>query len=126
MKTDYSKENLEAIVKESYSLTDVIKKLGLQPVGSTFKTVQKYISTYGINTEHFSGQNWRKGKKQTYVNKLEDILKPNTNYGSSRLLKRLIDEGIKPYECEKCHQKHKNIIAKDDDIKKIIEISTKQ
>ena len=30
------------------------------------------------------------------------------------------------YECEKCHQKHKNIIAKDDDIKKIIEISTKR
>ncbi len=30
------------------------------------------------------------------------------------------------YECTKCHQKHKNIVAKDDDINKIIEISTKQ
>lgn len=103
MKADYSKENLEPIVKESYSFAEVIRKLGLQPVGSTFKTVKKYISFYNINVDHFSGQNWRKGKKQTYVNKLEDILKDNTNYGSHRLLKRLVDEGIKSYECEKCH-----------------------
>ena len=27
------------------------------------------------------------------------------------------------YECEKCKEKHKNIIAKDDDMNKIIEIS---
>ena len=28
------------------------------------------------------------------------------------------------YKCEKCNELHKNIIAKDDDIEKIIEIST--
>lgn len=27
------------------------------------------------------------------------------------------------YKCSKCHEKHKNIIAKDDDMDKIIEIS---
>ncbi len=27
------------------------------------------------------------------------------------------------YECEKCHETHKNIIAKDDDMNMIIEIS---
>ena len=27
------------------------------------------------------------------------------------------------YECTKCHQTHKNIVAKDDDTEKIIEIS---
>lgn len=27
------------------------------------------------------------------------------------------------YQCEKCHKYHKNIIAKDDDMSKIIEIS---
>ncbi len=29
------------------------------------------------------------------------------------------------YECEKCHQKHKNIMAIDDDMNKIIELSKK-
>ncbi len=29
------------------------------------------------------------------------------------------------YKCEKCGETHKNIIAKDDDMDKIIEISTK-
>ena len=27
------------------------------------------------------------------------------------------------YECEKCHQKHKNIMANDDDMDRIIELS---
>ena len=30
------------------------------------------------------------------------------------------------YQCEKCHQSHKNIIAKDDDMNEIIKISTKK
>ncbi len=30
------------------------------------------------------------------------------------------------YKCEKCGELHKNIIAKDDDMNKLIEISTKQ
>lgn len=30
------------------------------------------------------------------------------------------------YQCEKCKEKHKNTIAKDDDMEKIIEISIKQ
>ena len=30
------------------------------------------------------------------------------------------------YECERCRQKHKNIIAKDDDMDVIIELSKKQ
>ena len=29
------------------------------------------------------------------------------------------------YQCEKCKEQHKNIIAKDDDMNKIIKISTK-
>jgi len=27
------------------------------------------------------------------------------------------------YKCEKCHETHKNIIARDDDMKRIIEVS---
>lgn len=103
MKADYSKENLEQIVKDSYSVSEVARKLGLKDKGGTLETIKKYISIYGIDSSHFTGQNWRKNKSKTYVNKLEDILKPNTNYSSSRLLKRLVEEGIKPYECEKCH-----------------------
>lgn len=30
------------------------------------------------------------------------------------------------YKCEKCHQEHKNIMAKDDDINEIIKISTNE
>lgn len=55
MKTNYSKENLEKIVKESYSLSDVIRALGLVPKGSNFSNIKKYIEKYKINTDHFIG-----------------------------------------------------------------------
>lgn len=102
MKANYSKENLESIVKDSYSIAEVARKLGLVDKGSTFKTIKKYITKYNLDTSHFTGLAWRKGKKDTYVNKLDDILKDGINYGSNRLLTRLVKAGLKQYECEKC------------------------
>ena len=34
---------------------------------------------------------------------LEDILKPNVNYRSDRLKKRLVEKGILEYKCAKCN-----------------------
>lgn len=55
MKANYSKENLEKIVKGSYSISDVARALELVPKGSTFKTIKKYIEKYKLDTSHFTG-----------------------------------------------------------------------
>lgn len=52
---NFTKEELEQIVKESYSYRDVIKKVGYTTVsGGNTKTVRKRIERYGIDTSHFS------------------------------------------------------------------------
>ena len=43
IKEKYQKENFEKIVKKSHTITEVICNLGLNPAGSNFKTIKKYI-----------------------------------------------------------------------------------
>ena len=105
MKKYYEKENLENVVKESYSFSEVLRKIGLKPLGSNFYTVKKYILIYNIDISHFKGSVWNKGMSNTdysAIYKLDEILKKNTNFKSDSLKKRLIAEGLKEWKCEKC------------------------
>lgn len=105
MKANYNKENLIEIVKNSYSISDVARILGLKPMGSNFNTIRKYIDLYNIDISHFTGQTWNKGinyLEKTAIVPLSKILQENTNFQSDQLKKRLISEGIKEYKCEKC------------------------
>jgi Zn finger protein HypA/HybF involved in hydrogenase expression len=105
MKEYYHKDKLEQIVRESYSFAEVLRKIGLRDVGSNFKTIKKYIGKYNIDTSHFRGQTWNKGMSYTdyaAYNKLENILKENTNFNSDVLKYRLVKEGLKQWKCEKC------------------------
>jgi hypothetical protein len=51
---NYSKEELEKIVNESFSMAEVISKLGYKTRnGSNDKTVKKRLEKYNISTNHF-------------------------------------------------------------------------
>lgn len=105
MKEYYHKEVLEKVIGESYSFAEALRKIGLRDCGSNFKTIKKYVEGYNIDTSHFRGQTWNKGMGNTdYAahNKLEDILKENTNFKSDTLKYRLVKEGLKQWKCEKC------------------------
>ena len=105
MKEYYQKDKLEQIVSESYSFAEALRKIGLWDVGSNFKTIKKYVEEYNIDTSHFRGQTWNKGMGNTdyaAYNKLENILKENTNFKSDTLKYRLVKEGLKQWKCEKC------------------------
>lgn len=105
MKEYYQKDKLEQIVRESYSFAEALRKIGLRDVGSNFKTIKKYVEEYKIDTSHFRGQTWNKGMGDTdyaAYNKLENILKENTNFKSDTLKYRLVKEGLKQWKCEKC------------------------
>lgn len=101
-----TKEQLEIIVKESYSISECLRKLNLRPVGGNFKTMKKYIKDFGLDTSHFTGQLWSKGKKLGASNRakpLEEILVKDSSFTSSYSLKRrIIREGIKQWFCEEC------------------------
>lgn len=107
MKANYSKENLEILVKESFSLAEVLRKLGLRDVGSNFITLKKYIIEYGLNIDHFTGKLWNKGKTEATdkrVGKLniEDVLNNNIKIKSSNLKEKLFILEYKERKCECC------------------------
>lgn len=105
MKVKYSKELMESAIKDSYSIAEVCRKIGLKPVGSNYKTVKSKIELYNLDISHFTGQRWNKGKsysEKTARIPLEQILQKGTIYCSNTLKKRLIKAGIKENKCEIC------------------------
>jgi len=106
VKLKYQKDNLTEIVKNSKSISDVINKLGLRNAGGNFKTIKNYIENYKIDTAHFETDKLRvdKLKKLSKESKIDLnlILIENSNYSRSSLKKRLVDEKILEYKCEKC------------------------
>ena len=105
MKEKYTKENLAKLVSVSKSIAEVIRHLKKQNETSKPETIRKYIKLYGLDTSHFTGQRWNKGQTldQNSCIPLEDILKPNVNYRSDRLKKRLVEKGILEYKCAICN-----------------------
>lgn len=106
MKVKYTKELMEDAVKNSFSYAEVCRKIGLKPVGSNYKTVKSKIELYNLDTSHFTGQRWNKGKggsEETSIYSLDDILQEGVIYSSDSLRKRLVKSGLKKNECELCH-----------------------
>ena len=84
-----NEENLQQIVKESISYSQVLQAINLTPTGGNYRILKRLLKEYEINTEHFSGQGYLKGKTHSWSKKipLEEILKKQTNYQSYKLKK---------------------------------------
>ena len=103
-KRSWNNENLVKATKNSYSIREVIKKLGLVPAGGNYAHVTRIITESKIDISHFTGKGWRKNRTFDFVPKLEleAILVKNSTYQSFKLKKRLFMDGLKKPECELC------------------------
>jgi hypothetical protein len=95
---------LKKAANESFSIRQVLKKLGLRAAGGNYVQIDKYLKQYKINISHFKGKGWNKGlvgigKPRI---KLDDVLRVDSNYQSFKLKKRLFADGIKKQRCEEC------------------------
>jgi hypothetical protein len=103
----YSLDQLQEAVNDSVSVAQVLKKLNLNIYGSAYDTVKKRIKENNIDTSHFTGQLWSKGKivgPKPRI-KLEDILSNKVEYSNNHLLKqRLINEGYFERKCYECNR----------------------
>lgn len=103
----YSKELLEEAAQDSYSILEVIKKLGLKETGGgTHHYISKKMTEYGIDISHFLGQRYLRGKNHSWGKStpLEEILVENSKYkNTNQLRKKLIKNGLLQEACSKCH-----------------------
>jgi hypothetical protein len=98
----YTKELLELVVKESTSVSDVIRKLNKCRSGGTHKIISDRIKEYGIDTSHFANTSTIYNLK----NKLlpSEVLVKNRRPKHKQLKNALIEIG-RSYVCEICGQK---------------------
>lgn len=96
----------EEAIKNSYSIAEALRYLGIKDRGGNYRIIKQAIKKYNIDTSHFRGQGWNVGLKFAPHKSLktEDILVKNSNYNSFKLKARLIKEGYKEYKCECCNR----------------------
>lgn len=106
---EYSPKELQFLLDTSNGYSDVLRKVGLNPKGGNSKTLKKIINEYNLDEAQLKANRsrlFRECAKETNKGpkySLEDILDgKHPNYQSSKLLLRLVEEGMKEYKCEIC------------------------
>lgn len=102
MENPWNEESLKDAVNRSVSISESIRRLGLNPNGN-FRTFHKYVKLFNIDTSHFLGRNHLLGKKRNIKKiDLSSILIKDSFYTVKSLKSRLIKEKLLDYECNKC------------------------
>lgn len=93
---NFTKEELEQIVKNSHSYRDVIKKVGYTTVsGGNTKTVKSRIEKYGIDTSHFSNNG-------AMIRTEENVFCKDST-AAQKVLRDWFKKGeYVPYQCDCC------------------------
>lgn len=96
---------LAPIVAASVSTSEVLRKLGIDENGGTRSTICRSIKEFEIDTSHFTGSGYMKGKPALNRKHWKEILvlRPRS-YGREeavRLRRSLIESG-REYKCEIC------------------------
>lgn len=99
----FNKEQLIEAVCNSTSLCQVMKILKVNyNGGGNYRTIQKYIKIYNIDTSHFAGQGWSKGKKVGPKVDIQEYLSNKRYIGSHSLKLKLLDAKIFDKKCCNC------------------------
>jgi len=100
---NYTRQEIEQYVKESYSWSTLSQKLGYSKCGSSYITLQSMIQELNLDISHFTGQGWLSGKtyeSDRYVPFNEYIKSKNVQ--TNKIRKKLLREGLKEHICECC------------------------
>ena len=83
MKYNWTKENIESVIKDCDSFSDVLRKLNIPIQGNNCATLKKKISLYNIDFSHFTyGNKKKKGLKRKSIN---EYLTKNSTIKSAKL-----------------------------------------
>ena len=98
----YSEEDLRDAVRNSTSMRQVLQKLHVAAYGGNYDVLRKAIAYFKLDTSHFTGQAWNKGKKLPPKQPIKNYLNNSVPIQSWKLRNRLLKEGIFQHKCKKC------------------------
>lgn len=88
----YTDQDIIDAVKDVKSIAQLLKKLGLKPVGGNYINIKSILKKLNIDCSHFTGSGWSKGKRLLDWDQYTKV-----KYFKDHLIKE------KGKECEKCH-----------------------
>lgn len=99
----YTKELLEEAVKDSYSIAETLRKIGLTPVGGSYQTLKKKLIEFNVDFSHFTGKQWNiNPKNPVYIKKFLPKLCKYSSLSSSNVKTLVYRLGLKHNQCELC------------------------
>lgn len=102
----YTKELLEPVVKDSYSVMEVMRKLDVRMAGGNHSHISNTISKFGIDTGHFTRQAHNKGKPSLTKLDSSEILvnnrRPSGLKEKTHVLRRAMIEAGVENACSSC------------------------
>jgi hypothetical protein len=98
----YTEHLLAEAVKNSTSLAQTLSKLGVAPYGGNYVVLKKAIRQFDLDTSHFTGQTWNKGKTVGPKQPLERYLTNELQIQSYKLKRKLLSEGVFKKICSNC------------------------
>lgn len=102
----WNDDDFTKAVRESISVAETLRAIGLLVTGSNYKTVYRALERLQLNTDHWLGQAHLRGKNHQWSKKIPitELLKENSTYaGSTSTIKsRMIRDGLLTYECARC------------------------
>lgn len=106
----YTKEWLEQLCSESYSLAEVLRKANRKPTGGNYEILKMKIRDYNIDISHFTGKLWNKGKckedddriasKEQY--QIDDIFTKNSKVTRKVIRGYILRNHLIEYQCAFC------------------------
>jgi hypothetical protein len=104
MRYRYTKEELQAAVRASYSIAEVCRMLQMKAAGGNYTTLKQKFADWDVDTSHFRGQGWNIGLKFKPNPKkpLSEIMVKGSRYQAYKLKRRILAEGLKAHKCESC------------------------
>jgi hypothetical protein len=99
---NYTEDDIKESVKNSLSLSEVLRKLKIKPMGGNFDTLKRKLAKLEIDTSHFTGRVWSKGKS------VKDWADYKKNHGRKKIL--ITERGHQCEDCKNTHWKDQLII----------------
>lgn len=91
----YTKELLEPLVRESKSVAQILRRLGIPYSGGSHGHISRTIKMFGLDTSHFTGAAWNQGKKQPKRTAEEILVKGYKRRESAYMIRRaLLQKGV--------------------------------
>lgn len=100
----YSEAQLGEAVKQSTSMRQVLQRLDVAAYGGNYDVLRKAIAHFGLDTSHFTGRAWNRGRRLPPKRPIDAYLSNQVPIQSHKLRNRLLREGLFEQRCSRCER----------------------